>query len=160
MSLISNTRSQRIFSIISGVWVGSFITVGFLVVPVLFSSLGDRQVAGMVAANLFKTTAYMGVAISIFLMVMANHFVKQGVERYRLIRWVLLVMLACTIGAAFIIIPWMNSLRDQALFAGLSVLESNNAVLFGRLHGASSIMFLIQAALGLLLVWQATKNAE
>ena len=145
---------------ISGLWVGSFIAIGFLVVPVLFSSLGDRQVAGMVAASLFKITAYIGVALSVFLMVMANHLVRQGHNHYRLIRWILLGMLACTIGAAFIIIPWMNSLRDQALIAGLSVRESTNAILFSRLHGVSSVLFMIQALLGLGLVWQATKNAD
>jgi hypothetical protein len=157
---MTHPRIQRIFSILSGLWVGSFITVGFLVVPVLFSTLGDRQVAGMVAASLFKTTAYIGFALSGFLMVMANYLVRQGHQYYRLIRWILLGMLACTIGAAFIIIPWMNSLRDQALYAGLAVRESSNAMLFSRLHGVSSILFMIQSALGLLLVWRATKNAD
>ena len=153
-------RTQRIFSLISGLWVGSFITIGFLVVPVLFSSLGDRQVAGLVAANLFKTTAYIGVALSAFLMVMANHLVRQGDEHYRIIRWILLGMLACAVGAAFIIIPWMDSLRDQALYLGLSVRESTNAAIFARLHGVSSAIFMIQSVLGLALVWRATKNAD
>lgn len=157
---ISNAKTQRFFSIISGLWVGSFITVGFLVVPVLFSSLGDRQVAGMVAASLFKATGYIGVALSGFLMVMSNYLVRQGHQRYRLIRWILLGMLACTISAALIIIPWMNSLRDQALFAGLSVRESSNAILFGRLHGVSSALYMVQTVLGLVLVWRATKNAD
>ena len=157
---MTHLRTQRIFNILSGLWVGSFITVGFLVVPVLFSTLGDRQVAGMVAALLFKATAYIGVALSGFLMVMANHLVRQGHQHYTLIRWILLGMLACAIGAAFIIIPWMNSLRDQALYAGLAVHESSNAMLFGRLHGVSSVLFMIQSALGLLLVWRATKNAD
>ena len=153
-------RAQRIFSLISGLWVGSFITIGFLVVPMLFSSLGDRHVAGMVAANLFKVTAYLGVLISTILMLMANYLVRQNLNRYRFICWILLGMLVCTLGAAFILIPWMNSLRDQALYLGLSVRESTNAALFNRLHGASSILFMIQAALGLVLVWRATKNAD
>jgi len=153
-------RIRRIFSLISGLWVGSFITIGFLVVPVLFSSLGDRQVAGVVAANLFKSTAYIGVFISFILMVMANYLVRHGKSQYRLTRWILLGMLACTVGAAFILIPWMNSLRDQALYLGLSVRESTNAVLFNRLHGVSSLLFMMQAVLGLALVWWATKNAD
>jgi hypothetical protein len=157
---MSNTRTQRAFTVVSGLWVGSFITVGFLVVPVLFSTLGDRQVAGMVAANLFKTTALIGVALSILLMLMANHLVRLDHQQFCLIRWILLAMLSCTITAAFIIIPWMNSLRDQALFAGLSVSESTNAILFNRLHGVSSTLFMIQSVLGLLLVWRATKNAD
>jgi len=157
---MSNTRAQRAFSVVSGLWVGSFITIGFLVVPVLFSTLGDRQVAGMVAANLFKTTALIGVALSILLMLMANHLVRLSHQQFRFIRWILLAMLSCTVTTAFIIIPWMNSLRDQALFAGLSVSESTNAILFNRLHGVSSTLFMIQSVLGLLLVWRATKNAD
>jgi len=157
---MSHIRTQRTFSLISGLWVGSFITIGFLVVPVLFSSLGDRQVAGMVAANLFKSTAYIGILICLILMVMANHLVRHSKSQYRLTRWILLGMLTCTVGAAFILIPWMNSLRDQALYLGLSVSESTNALLFNRLHGASSMLFMLQALLGLVLVWRATKNAD
>jgi hypothetical protein len=157
---MNSPKTQRIFSLISGLWVGSFITVGFLVVPVLFASLGDRQVAGIVAASLFKTTAYIGVAISTLLMVMANHLVRQGVDSYRLFRWILLGMLACFISAAFIIIPWMSSLRDQALYLNLSVRESTYADLFNRLHGTSSIIFMLQSVLGLILVWLSTKNAD
>ena len=155
-----SNKVQRFFNIISGLWVGSYITIGFLVVPVLFTALGDRQVAGMVAASLFKITAYMGVAISACLMVMANHQVRQGFHFYRRLRWVLLGMLACFIASAFIIIPWMNSLRDQALYLGLSVRESTYAVLFSRLHGISSAIYMLQAILGIALVWRATKNAD
>lgn len=156
---MTHFRTQRIFSLISGLWVGSFITIGFLVVPSLFSSLGDRQVAGMVAAYLFKSTAYIGVLISFILLLMANHLARHGKSQYRLTRWILLGMLACTVGAGFILIPWMNSLRDQVLNLGLSVRESTNAALFNRLHGASSILFMTQAILGLVLVWRATKTS-
>ena len=153
-------KTQRVFNLITGLWVGSFITIGFLVVPVLFTSLGDRQVAGMVAAHLFKVTAYSGVVVCITLMLLANYLVHQHLTHYRLDRWILLGLLACTVGAAFILIPWMNSLREQALNLGVSVRETTNAVLFSRLHGASSILFMIQALLGLWLVWRVTKSAD
>ena len=157
---MQHSKTQRVFSLISGLWVGGFTTIGFLAVPILFSSLGDRQVAGMVAASLFKVTAYSGVVICTILMVTANYLVRHGISRYRLTRWILLAMLACSIGSAFILIPWMNSLRDQALYLGLSVRESSYAYLFGRLHSASSILFMIQTLLGLALVWRSTKNAD
>ena len=148
------------FSLISGLWVGGLISIGFFVVPVLFSTLGDRQIAGMVAAKLFKFTAFSSVGISAALMVMANYFVRHDLAAYRLIRWILLVMLACAVGAAFILIPWMNSLRDQALLLGLWVKETTHAILFARLHGISSILFMTQVLFGLVLVWLATKNAD
>ena len=114
----------------------------------------------MVAANLFKSTAYISVLVSIVLMVLANYFVRLGKSQHRLDRWLLLGMLACAISAAFIIIPWMNSLRDQALYLGLSVRESSHAVLFSRLHGASSAIYMLQTLLGIVFVWRTTKNAD
>lgn len=149
-------RTQRVFQCISGLWVGSLIAVGFLFVPLLFNTLGDRQIAGFVAANLFRIEAYLGVFLSTFLMVMANYLVRHGLNYYRLVRWILLGMLACAVTAAFILIPWMNSLRDQALYLGLSVRESSNAILFSRLHGVSSAIYLIQTMLGLALIWKAS----
>jgi hypothetical protein len=154
---MTSSRSQRLFNLISGLWVGSFFTIAFMVVPTLFSGLGDRQVAGIVAASIFKYEAYLSVFLSAFLMIAANYLVRQGFDSYRMIRWILLAMLACAITGAFILIPWMNGLRDQALFAGLSIRESSNAVLFARLHAISSSVFLIQSALGLLLVWRSSQ---
>jgi hypothetical protein len=159
---MSYTRTQRVFQCIAGLWVGSFIAIGFLVVPLLFSTLGDRQVAGFVAASLFKVQAYLGLFICIGLMVAANYFVRQGLNHYRLLRWLLLGMLACALAAAFILIPWMNSLRDQALYLGLSVRESSNASLFSTLHGVSSAVYMLEALLGITLLWKvsAIKNAD
>lgn len=150
-------QSQRVFNVISGIWVGSYLAVGFLVVPVLFSSLGDRQIAGLVAANLFKIIAYIGICVSVILMVAANYYVRAELDLYRLIRWILLGLLVCSIGAAFILIPWMNNLRDQALFLGLSVRETNNANLFSRLHSISSSIFLLQSLLGIVLLYLSAK---
>ncbi len=149
---------QRIFNLIAGLWVGSFITVGFIVTPILFSALGDRQVAGMVAGNLFKIEAHLSVGLSIALMVLANYLVHSGLNQFRRTRWILLGMLACAIAATFILIPWMSSLKDQAMLDGMSVMESSWATLFSQLHQASSGLFLIQSFLGIFLVWRITKN--
>jgi hypothetical protein len=157
---MNHSPIQRLFSVISGLWVGGFIAVGFLVVPILFMTIGDRQVASMIAANLFKSTAYISVAILGFLMVMANHLLKLGKSQYRSIRWILLLMLACAISAAFIIIPWMNALRDRAFQLGISVWDSGGASTFGLLHHFSSAIYVIQSILGVGLVWQATKNVD
>ena len=155
-----HSRIQRLFTVISGLWTGGFIAIGFLVVPILFMTHGDRQIAGVVAANLFKLTAYISIGVCGFLMVMANHLVKLGSRPYRSVRWILLMMLMCAVAAAFIIIPWMNTLRDQALQLGISVRDTNNANLFGMLHSISSVVFVIQSVLGIALTWQSTKNVD
>jgi len=149
---------QRIFTIVAGLWVGGFVTVGYLVTPILFSTLGDRQVAGIVAGNIFRAEAYLSIALSFVLMLAANFYVSKGENAYRLIRWILLAMLACAIGAGLVLIPWMNSLRDQANADSISVMASSSATLFSRLHGVSSSLFMIQSLLGITLLWRLNKK--
>jgi len=52
----------------------------------------------------------------------------------------------------------MNALRDDALLQGMPVMLSPSATLFGRLHGVSSILFMLQSLLGIFLVWRLTKR--
>ena len=154
------TGAQRLFILIAGLWVGSLLTVGYLVAPAIFSTMTDRQAAGMVAGSIFRLEAYLSLIVCIGLMVLANLLVNRGLNQFRLIRWLLLLMLLCSIAAAFIFIPWMNALRDNALAQGMPVMLSPSATLFGRLHGASSILFMSQSILGVYLVWRLTKNRE
>lgn len=150
--------AQRLFIVIAGLWVGSLLAVGYLVAPAIFSTMSDRQAAGMVAGSIFKLEAYLSLIVCIGLMVLANLLVNRGLNQYRLIRWLLLAMLLCSIAAAFVFIPWMNALRDAALAQGMPVILSPSATLFGRLHGASSILFMLQSLLGIFLVWRLTKR--
>jgi len=150
--------AQRIFILIAGLWVGSLLTVGYLVAPAIFSTMTDRQVAGMVAGSIFRLEAYLSMIVCIGLMVLANLLVNRSLHQFKIIRWLLLAMLFCSVAAAFVFIPWMNALRDNALAQGMPVMLSPSAILFGRLHGASSILFMIQSVLGIFLVWRLTKR--
>ena len=150
--------AQRLFILIAGLWVGSLLTVGYLVAPAIFSTMTDRQAAGMVAGSIFRIEAYLSLIVCIGLMVLSNLLVNRGLNQFRLIRWILLAMLLCSVAAAFIFIPWMNTLRDNALAQGMPVMVSPSATLFGRLHGVSSILFMLQSLLGIFLVWRLTKK--
>lgn len=150
--------AQRLFILIAGLWVGSLLTVGYLVAPAIFSTMTDRQAAGMVAGSIFRIEAYLSLIVCIGLMVLSNLLVNRGLHQFRLIRWILLAMLLCSVTAAFIFIPWMNALRDNALAQGMPVMVSPSATLFGRLHGVSSILFMLQSLLGIFLVWRLTKR--
>ena len=150
--------AQRLFILIAGLWVGSLLTVGYLVAPAIFSTMTDRQAAGMVAGSIFRIEAYLSLIVCIGLMVLSNLLVNRGLNQFRLIRWLLLAMLLCSVAAAFVFIPWMNALRDNALTQGMPVMVSPSATLFGRLHGASSILFMLQSLLGIFLVWRLTKR--
>jgi hypothetical protein len=150
--------AQRLFVLIAGLWVGSLLAVGYLVAPAIFSTMTDRQAAGMVAGSVFRLEAYLSLIVCIALIVLANLLVNRGLNQFRFIRWLLLAMLLCSMAAAFIFIPWMNALRDDALLQGMPVMLSPSATLFGRLHGASSILFTLQSLLGIFLVWRLTKR--
>jgi Domain of unknown function (DUF4149) len=147
----------RAFILIAGLWVGALIAVGCLVTPIVFLTLGDRQVAGLVAGHIFKVLAIGSVSLSVVLMILANFLVSRGLNTFRLTRWTLLVMLACAFAEAYVIIPWMDSLRDQAIGVGMPVMASSWANLFTRLHKISSILFVVQGILGLFLIWRSTK---
>lgn len=154
MSAAHYLGEQRLFTLIASFWVGSLLTVGYLVAPAIFSALTDRQVAGMVAGAIFRIEAYLSITISIALLVLANLLVRRGLNAYRLARWLLLVMLLCSLLGVLVLMPWMNTLSDQALMQGMPVMLSPSAELFGKLHGASSALYLIQSALGIYLVWR------
>jgi hypothetical protein len=149
---------QRLFLLIAGVWVGSLFTVGYLVVPTIFANLQDRQVAGMIAAAIFQAEAYLSVLVCVTLLLMANKLIKRNIEHYRSTRWVILVLLLISALTCFGFIPYMDSLRQEALLLGIPVMASPSASLFGRLHGISSGLFLIQSLLGLWMVWRLTRH--
>ena len=153
-----HTGAQQLFILTAGMWVGSILAVGYLVAPTIFTTLTDRQVAGMVAGSIFKAEAYLSIVICIALMVLANLLVTRGLNHYKAIRLLLLGMLICSAAASFILIPWLDTLRDQALLEGMPVMLSPSADLFRKLHGVSGVLFLIQSALGIYLVWRLTKT--
>ncbi len=149
---------QRLFVLIAGVWVGSLFTVGYLVVPTIFANLQDRQVAGMIAAAIFQAEAYVSVLVCVTLLLLANALIKRNIENYRGIRWAILVLLLISALTCFGFIPYMNALRQEALLLGVPVMASPSASLFGRLHGISSGLFLIQSLLGLWMVWRLSRH--
>lgn len=150
--------AQRLFLFVSSLWVGSLITVGYLVAPTLFATLTDRQVAGMVAGAIFQVEAYVSLVLCVALLVLANLLVSRGLQAYRAIRWILLAMLVCAALGSFVLMPWMENLREDALLQGMPVMYSPSASLFTTLHAISSSVFLLQSLLGLYLVWRLTQS--
>ncbi|WP_251365305.1 DUF4149 domain-containing protein [Polynucleobacter sp. MWH-P3-07-1] len=154
---MSASKAPRFFTVVAGLWVGSMLAAGYLVAPALFTILTDHQVAGMIAGDIFRIEAYLSFVVCLVLLVMANRFVKQGQLQYQSMRWLLLAMLMCSLIGSVVLLPWMSALRDQTLLEGMPVMQSPAATMFGRLHGVSSIVYLIQSLLGIKLVWDAAK---
>lgn len=132
-------------------WVGGMWAIGYLAAPVLFSSLGDRQLAGMVAGKLFSLMAWLGLAASAFLLIFLAFRWRTQVFR-RAVFWLVVLMALMTAASQFGIQPLMAQLKADAM--PREVMESVLRDRFAAWHGISSILYLMQSLLGLwLVVW-------
>ncbi len=133
-------------------WIGGMWAIGYIAAPVIFSSLGDKQLAGMLAGKLFGVIAWVGIASAIYLLV--YRFACDGANALKtLFFWGVVLMLGLTLASHFGVQPIMQGLKEQAM--PLAVMQSVFADSFSRWHGVSSILYLLQSALGLFLVWRA-----
>jgi cell division protein FtsW (lipid II flippase) len=127
-------------------WVGGLWVVGYLVVPSLFATLDDRRLAGELAGNIFRLMNLVGIACALGLLLSLAMQLKQRALRYWR-TWAYALMLLLVLVAAFVIQPQMQELKQAGLVPG-----SEASGQFGRLHGVSSVMYLINSLLGLFVV--------
>ncbi len=130
-------------------WVGGTWMLGYVVVPALFKVLPDRQLAGMVAGQLFTLLACIGIACALYLLLyrlqrFGRTALKQAAFR------ITVAMLLLVLAGQFVLQPILADLKAQAL--PLDVMKSALASQFMTWHGVSSILYLIQSLLGIALV--------
>ena len=151
-----NNISGKLSLILITLWVGALWTVGFIVAPTLFHALSDNKaLAGNLAGELFKWVAYIGIFSGFYLAI--YRVSSAGTNALKTsVFWVILAMLAITLLSHFGISPILASLKAEALLNGASdVMQSVFASRFKTWHGVSSIAYLIQSLLGVLLVLKA-----
>jgi hypothetical protein len=148
-----SSMPHRLFRLLTVAWVGSLLTIGYAVAPVLFTQL-DRISAGAVAAQLFRIEGIVGAVCGILLLGLANVLIRRGSFTYRRLRWLIAGMLICVLVGYFALQPFMNAIRVAALEAGTDVGHSAYAMRFGILHGVSSLFYLVESLLGVALVWK------
>ena len=135
--------------LLASVWVGGMWVAGYVAVPVLFQSLPDKALAGMLAGRLFTVIAYLGMACAAYLLVYGyavrgKQVLQQGAFR------IIVIMLLLVMLGQFVMQPLLAELKAQAL--PLYVMDSPFAERFRFWHGASSIVYLIQSLLGGVLL--------
>jgi hypothetical protein len=125
--------------------------IGYFAAPVLFASLGDRQLAGLVAGKLFALIGWVGLGVSAYLLLfLLARWGMQAVKRS--VFWLVLAMALLTAASQFGIQPLMAQLKADAL--PREVMASVLRDRFAAWHGISSILYLVQSLLGLwLVVW-------
>jgi len=149
--------SEALYFAAITLWVGGMWAIGYLAAPVLFASLGDRQLAGMVAGKLFALIGWIGLASAAYLVVFL--IVRRGGQVFRsAVFWLVLLMALLVSASQFGIQPLMAQLKAAAL--PREVMESVMRDRFATWHGISSILYLLQSLLGLWLVIWANRGLK
>jgi len=140
-------------NVLLSLWVGGLWITGYLVVPALFASLDDRMLAGDLAGRVFSLMSWVGLACGGLLLPGTVLRARgRGLKAWR--PWVLVAMLGIVAIGLFVLQPQMQALKAQGIGPG-----SVQAIEFGRLHGVSSLLFLLNSLLGLLLVGAGMRPA-
>lgn len=141
--------SEALYLFAITLWVGGLWAVGYMAAPVLFASLGDRQLAGLVAGKLFALIGWVGLASAAWLVVFL--IARWGAQVFRRgVFWLVVVMVLLTAASQFGIQPLMAQLKLDAM--PREVMESVLRDRFATWHGVSSILYLVQSMLGWWLV--------
>lgn len=143
--------AEALYSVTLTAWVGGLWAIGYLVAPTLFASLGDRQLAGMLAGKLFVLIGWIGMGGGAYLLVFLVGRWRGGVVR-RAVFWLALIMVLLVAAGHFGIQPILAQLKADAL--PRDVMESVFRDRFIAWRGISSIVYLVESVLGAwLVVW-------
>ena len=153
---------QKYFSYFASIaltaWVGGLWSVGYLAVPVLFRAQADKQLAGMLAGEMFHALGYVGLVCGTIILL--QKIVAPGDSTKKSWRQndtgAVVAMLIIGLVIQFGIAPIMADMKLQA--RPEDVMHSAYAASFKILHGASSILYLVESLLGLYLVIRANRS--
>jgi len=123
------------------IWIGALWTIGFLVTPILFGNLDDRQLAGMLAGKMFTAVSFIGLFCGLVLLLSELSRTESFKTNKRF--WLLIIMLLLVIIGEFLIQPQMAELKQ----AGLSVSAE-----FNRLHGIATALYMLNCLFALILL--------
>ena len=148
-----NNYLDRFALIAVTAWVGALWAIGYLAAPVLFYTLQDKQLAGMLAGKMFSYVAYLGIFCGFYLLIhrllrFGTPALKQGFF------WAVVLMLMLILAGHFGIQPILAELKAQA--GATDVMQSVFADRFKTWHGVASIAYLVESLLGLVLVLKGT----
>jgi hypothetical protein len=140
--------AYRLSLIIITLWAGALWTTG-ISAYVLFDSLQDKQMAGMLAGKLFTVVSYIGMVSAFYLLI--QRLVQDGTTALKQVFfWAVFLMLLLILAGHFGIQPILAGLKAQALPA--DVMQSVFADRFRTWHGVASVAYLLECLLALVMV--------
>lgn len=143
--------AYRLSLIMVTLWAGALWSAG-ISAYVLFDSLQDKQLAGMLAGKLFTVVTYIGMVSAFYLLI--HRLVQDGTAALKqAFFWAVFVMLLLVLAGHFGVQPILESLKAQALPA--DVMQSVFADRFRSWHGVASVAYLVECLLALVVVLKA-----
>lgn len=140
--------AYRLSLIIIALWAGALWTTG-ISAYVLFDSLQNKQLAGIVAGKLFLVVSYIGLASAFYLLI--YRLVQFGMSALQqLFFWVVFLMFLLVIAGHFGIQPLLQGLKAQAL--PVDVMQSVFADRFKTWHGVASMAYMLECLLAIVMV--------
>lgn len=139
---LNQTSGEKILLTI---WIGALWTVGFLVVPTLFGTLEDKQLAGMLAGKMFTAVSYIGLFAGLIILLSEAKISRQFKTNKRI--WLLALMLLIVIIGEFIIQPQMSGLKQAGLLSSSEVSQQ-----FDQLHLIATALYMLNCLFGLILI--------
>lgn len=104
---------HRIYAFLIIFWWGILITIGFIVVPILFKTLPTPTLAGNTAAIFFKIVNWVSMAIGLIIF-----FAVPSVPA--ILRYALLGAVFCAVFSQFVATPHIIARDNLALWHSLS----------------------------------------
>jgi len=129
-------------------WVGGTWVIGYIATPVLFNVLEtDRQLAGTIAGEMLRAILTIGLICGVMLLISgALSGLSTAFKSWRW--WLIVAMILLTLVSLFGVHPIIAELKLQKEI--MDALEYKSQ--FGKLHGLSSILYLVLSFFGLLLI--------
>ena len=119
--------------------------------------IADRALFGQAVSPLFYSQALLGLGCTLSYLVLLWLDKPLAPATRRRYLGMGLVMLACVLGY-FGMQPIMAELRLEAGAGG--VMSSSGRRLFGMLHGVLLLLYLVQTALAIYLLWKETRKVD
>lgn len=139
---------RKLATIVITFWVGSLWMAG-ISASILFDTIKDRQLAGIVVGHLFTTVSYIGMVSAIYLL--TQHFFEQKKKSFiQSYTWIVCLMLLLIVIGQYGIQPLLAQLKADAL--PIDVMSSQYARQFATWHGVAGFVYLMECLLGIALV--------
>jgi uncharacterized membrane protein len=160
----------RVASLLAlAIWVGGLAVLGFVVAPLVFSTLeaqdpaGGRALAGLVFGAVFARFQDWAWVLGAGLIMLLGARALLGPRPRRLgwRLWTIAAMLALSLYTAFVLTPRIDRIRRDTAGSVSSLPDTDpRKQEFGRLHGLSNVFMLVTLLGGVGLLWIETTDTH